>query len=243
MPRPRCLARVRGLPTDRVFKPRGKPMGQLAVLTLAVEELEALKLADLMSLYHAEAAARMGVSRATFGRLLAAARRKTASALVLGKALAIQGGHYREEEGGSTMRKIAVATDEAGNISQHFGRSAAITVFDVTDDGITARADRPLPDRRHGGHGAGSCGGHGQHHGEGHGRGHGGRGHGWIESLVADCGAIVVGGIGAGARDALDASGLRVLLAERGETPDAAALRAAASGGDAGPEPDCPQGR
>ena len=46
--------------------------------------------------------------------------------------LAIEGGNYREDEGGSTMTKIAVATNEARNISQHFGRSTAISVCPAT---------------------------------------------------------------------------------------------------------------
>ena len=74
------------------FKPRGVPMTALEEVALSVDELEALRLADLQGLYHDGAAARMGVSRATFGRIVETARRKVAEALVLGKALKIGGG-------------------------------------------------------------------------------------------------------------------------------------------------------
>jgi predicted DNA-binding protein (UPF0251 family) len=59
---------------------------------MTLDELEALRLADLLGLYHEEAAGRMGVSRATFGRIVERARRKSAEALVEGKALRIEGG-------------------------------------------------------------------------------------------------------------------------------------------------------
>jgi predicted DNA-binding protein (UPF0251 family) len=67
-------------------------MTVLEEVALSVDELEALRLADLEGLYHDGAAERMRVSRATFGRIVEAARRKVAEALVHGKALKIGGG-------------------------------------------------------------------------------------------------------------------------------------------------------
>ena len=67
-------------------------MSQLEEVELSLDELEALRLADLEGLYQEEAAARMGVSRPTFARIVEAARRKVASALVRGLALKIGGG-------------------------------------------------------------------------------------------------------------------------------------------------------
>jgi uncharacterized protein len=92
MARPPCPRRVAGPPTCDYFKPRGVPMTQLEEVALTIDELEALRLADLEGLYHDDAAERMGVSRATFGRIVDAARRKVAEALVRGKALKIGGG-------------------------------------------------------------------------------------------------------------------------------------------------------
>lgn len=92
MPRPPCPRRISGAPASDYFKPRGVPMSQLEEIALSLDELEALRLADLEGQYQDGAAESMGVSRATFGRIVESARRKVADALVHGKALAIGGG-------------------------------------------------------------------------------------------------------------------------------------------------------
>ncbi len=94
MPRPRKLRCVREEPAFGFFKPHGVPLGALEIIGLGVEELEALRLADIEDLYHEEAAERMEISRPTFHRILKGARRKVAQALVEGKALGIKGGDY-----------------------------------------------------------------------------------------------------------------------------------------------------
>jgi predicted DNA-binding protein (UPF0251 family) len=92
MPRPHKCRSIRGLPTARGFKPTGAPGRELKEVVLRLDELEALRLADLEGLYHQAAAESMRVSRATFGRLLDEARRKVADALIHGKLLTMQGG-------------------------------------------------------------------------------------------------------------------------------------------------------
>lgn len=67
-------------------------MSELEEVALSVDELEALRLADLDGLYQDEAAMRMGVSRPTFARIIEVSRRKVAEALVHGRALRIAGG-------------------------------------------------------------------------------------------------------------------------------------------------------
>jgi rubrerythrin len=59
-----------------------------------VDEFEAIRLADLESLYQEQAATEMNVSRQTFGRIIESAHRKVAEALVKGKALKIEGGDF-----------------------------------------------------------------------------------------------------------------------------------------------------
>jgi predicted DNA-binding protein (UPF0251 family) len=54
------------------------------------EELEALKLCDLDDLTQAEAGVRIGISRGTVQRILAAAREKVAKALSKGQAIVFQ---------------------------------------------------------------------------------------------------------------------------------------------------------
>jgi predicted DNA-binding protein (UPF0251 family) len=89
---------VAGSPAASLWKPAGVPLGGLQQVVLALDEFEALRLADLEGQYQEEAAARMGVSRPTLGRILEAARRKVADALVHGHALRIEGGTVVCEE-------------------------------------------------------------------------------------------------------------------------------------------------
>ena len=92
MPRPRHCRRVAYLPQATFYKPRGIPLSVLQHITLTVDELEAIRLADLEGLYQEQAAEKMNVSRQTFGRIIESAHKKIADALVNGKALSIEGG-------------------------------------------------------------------------------------------------------------------------------------------------------
>jgi len=87
MPRPRKPRQCQCAALGAAFKPAGIPLVELERLTLAADELEALRLCDLLGLTQAEAGARMGVSRATVQRIVAGARNKVARALVEGAAL------------------------------------------------------------------------------------------------------------------------------------------------------------
>jgi len=77
-----------------VFKPQGIPVRSLEFINMTVEELEAMRLADIEEMYQEDAAEKMGISRPTYHRILREARRKVASAIVGGKALCIEGGDY-----------------------------------------------------------------------------------------------------------------------------------------------------
>lgn len=90
MARPPCPRTIEHQPPSDYFKPAGIPLRELAELTLAADEMEALRLADHEDLYRVAAAQRMGVSRQTFDRILKRARQKVAHALVLGRALRIE---------------------------------------------------------------------------------------------------------------------------------------------------------
>ena len=92
MPRPPKKRAVRHEPDVVYFKPAGVPMRLLEEVSLGLDELEALRLADLEKLSHEEVGQMMNVSRATAGRILAEARRKTAKALVHGWAIRVTGG-------------------------------------------------------------------------------------------------------------------------------------------------------
>ena len=94
MARPRNCRRVGSIPKSNYFKPRGIPLSMLEEVILTVDECEAIRLADLESLYHEQAAEKMRVSRQTFGRIIESAHKKVAEALVKGKALKIEGGEF-----------------------------------------------------------------------------------------------------------------------------------------------------
>ncbi len=81
-----------------LFKPAGVPASQLVEIVLEIDELEAVRLADLEGLYQEDAAQRMNVSRQTFGRIVSSARKKVAQALVQGMSLRIEGGEIEMAE-------------------------------------------------------------------------------------------------------------------------------------------------
>ncbi len=88
-------------PRISYFKPRGVPMIDLEQVELTVDGLEALKLADFLGMSHEEAGNQMGVSRATFGRIVEQARKTVAEALIHGKAINVEGGNYERVDPGA----------------------------------------------------------------------------------------------------------------------------------------------
>jgi predicted DNA-binding protein (UPF0251 family)/predicted Fe-Mo cluster-binding NifX family protein len=140
-----------------LFKPQGIPARLIDEIYLPIEGYEALRLADLEGLRQDEAAAKMKVSRQTFGRILSDARRAVADALIHGLALRIEGGDYRMRNdkleqiaGGeagaimahpaahtpqrkSNMRKIAVSSEGPtldSPVDPRFGRAAGFVIID-----------------------------------------------------------------------------------------------------------------
>jgi len=114
MPRPFCPRRVAAEPDVVFFKPAGIPLHKLKIIVLALDEHEAVRLADCEGLEHAEAAKRMDVSRQTFTRIVRAARKKIACFLSTGQALSIKGGpvvklpkHSKKNPGTSARRLLS----------------------------------------------------------------------------------------------------------------------------------------
>jgi predicted Fe-Mo cluster-binding NifX family protein len=113
-----------------------------------------LRLADREGLRQDKAAERMRVSRQTFGRILAQARRAVAEAVVEGLVLRIEGGEFQvansiSDPGGgdaaprflaaasegdpSKMKKIAVSSegpDLDSEVDPRFGRAAGFVIID-----------------------------------------------------------------------------------------------------------------
>jgi len=118
-------------------------MSELERVVLELDELEALKLADLEGRYQEDAAEVMGVSRQTFGRIVETARKKVAEALLHGKALAIEPGvavyrsgansEQNNSERSSNM-KLAVTSEGDGldaRVDPRFGRCAKFVLVDT----------------------------------------------------------------------------------------------------------------
>lgn len=94
MNRPIKTRKVRGCPIASTYKPNGIPKRDLKMVTLSVEGLEALRLADVEKMEQEKAAELMEVSRPTFSRIITAARTIVAEALVNGWGLQIDGGNF-----------------------------------------------------------------------------------------------------------------------------------------------------
>ena len=118
------------------FTPDGTAAG--VNVTLAIDELEALRLIDLEQLSQAEAAERMGVARTTIAMICSRAHTKVADALVNGRRLVITGGNVAYDPAPQpdanawshkkeNSMRIAV-TYEDGKIFQHFGRTEQFKV-------------------------------------------------------------------------------------------------------------------
>jgi len=87
--------------------PEGCP--RIEAVSITLEELEAVRLVDLLELDQEEAAFYMGISRKAFWNDLMNARKKISAALVYGMGLRIEGGSYvlRGEEGSRDMQEQA----------------------------------------------------------------------------------------------------------------------------------------
>ena len=86
--RPQKIRFIEKIPKILQFSPRGKP-GRPEEIELKMDQLEALRLADFLNLDQSQGAKALGVSRASFGRILRQARRLVADALSNGKIIRI----------------------------------------------------------------------------------------------------------------------------------------------------------
>jgi len=208
MPRPKRCRRICGYPDFWSFAPEDGERTETVLLPL--EEYETIRLIDYQKKTQEECAAAMGVSRATVAAMYGTARFKLADAMVNGKRLRITGGAYRlgpDFGAAETMKKgekimrIAVPYEQ-GRIWQHFGRTERFKLYDAADGEI--RETRIL---------------------ETSGTGHGALA-GFLRAAQVD--VLLCGGIGAGARMALEEAGVSLLPGAEGDAD--AAVRAYLAG-------------
>lgn len=89
MPRPRRHRKLRFSPNVTYFKPQGVPLKSLEVISLSLEEVEALRLKHAKELDQIDAAKKMDISQSTFQRILSSAYKKITTALIEGRAIKI----------------------------------------------------------------------------------------------------------------------------------------------------------
>lgn len=102
MPRPRKCRKVGFIPHNSCFHPQ---VHNKEEVVLSIEEIESIRLSDFLEMEQDEAAESMNVSRGTFQRIINAARRKIADALLHGKNIRIEGGNYELSPGKPCCRR------------------------------------------------------------------------------------------------------------------------------------------
>jgi predicted DNA-binding protein (UPF0251 family)/predicted Fe-Mo cluster-binding NifX family protein len=178
---------------------------------LGADEMEALRLSDLLGMDQTAAARRMDISQSTFHRILAGARRKVVASLVGGQLLTVARAwdadmnaipvHRQQEEktGGTRMvTRIALPTDDGTTLCQHFGRAHYYKIVQITDGVVTATEMRDKFTHVCGDAKLDS----GLPHEEVHKR---------LADAAHGCDTVIAGGMGKGAMDALLAAGLKVI--------------------------------
>ena len=207
MPRKQRCRWIGGYPDHWEFSPEEVSDSEPVIMSL--DEFETIRLLDREGMTQEQCAERMGVARTTVTAIYDSARRKIAVALTDGKRLMIRGGNYRltdqgtwnvSQKGTDSMR-IAV-TYENGEIFQHFGHTEQFKLYDVEDGKIVSEQIVPT-----------------------NGSGHGALA-GFLKAAQAD--ALICGGIGMGAQNALAEAGIRLYGGVTGSAD--AAAEALASG-------------
>ncbi|PLX71521.1 MAG: DNA-binding protein [Denitrovibrio sp.] len=110
MPRPSKPRTIGVRPEICNFKPRGIPTKKLKSVNIALDEFEAIRLADYEGLSHEDASVLMNISRPTFSRLVEKARINIANFLVEGAELVIEGGNVEFRECGCKNCKEGLPT-------------------------------------------------------------------------------------------------------------------------------------
>lgn len=93
MARPKKSRKVNYSAKVSYFKPMSIGFRESEDIILTSEEVEALRLVEVKGLSQEDAAKSMNISQPTFSRILKTSRKKSAEAIVLGKAIKISGGN------------------------------------------------------------------------------------------------------------------------------------------------------
>ncbi|MGN1443270.1 MAG: DUF134 domain-containing protein [Acutalibacteraceae bacterium] len=217
MPRPQRCRRVCREPSCCCFSPDRESDGSV---TLSVDEFEVIRLVDKEKMTHEQCARQMEISRTTVTEIYESARAKIADAIVDGKKLLISGGKYRICGGSSScckdpcgfrpkdkekadcsadrkgvpLMKIAV-TYENGSVFAHFGHTKQFKFYEVQEGAVIAEKIVSTM----------------------------GSGHGALASFLSLNGidVLLCGGIGGGAKAALEEAGIRLFAGVSGSADEA----------------------
>ncbi len=223
MSRPTKCRTICRFPKTLEFAPSNGAAAKEPVI-MTVDEFETIRLIDKEGLSQEECSRRMQVARTTVQKIYESARRKSAEALVDGLPLKIEGGEVRlcgggnrfcsvaqchiqeinrlfQKSKGDNIMRIAV-TYENGQIFQHFGHTEQFKLYDVAGGKIVASEVVST-----------------------NGQGHGALAQ-VLGALQAD--ALICGGIGGGARAALETAGIALYGGASGDAD--AAVEALISG-------------
>ncbi len=203
MSRPTKCRTICRFPQTLEFTPSRDEVAREPVI-MTVDEYETIRLIDKEGLSQEECSRRMQVARTTAQKIYESARKKIADVLVDGLPLRIEGGEYRlcgggnrfcgmkkchiqeinkafQKSKGDNIMRIAV-TYENGQIFQHFGHTEQFKIYD-TENGRIISSEVVSTN---------------------------GQGHGALAEVLRALGAdaLICGGIGGGARAALEAAGI-----------------------------------
>ena len=141
-------------PGAKVFGPAGVPVRDLEKVTVSFDELEALRLLHLEGMTQAEAGVRLGVSGSTVSRMAERAHRSVTEALIMSKALCIEGGPVtvvrvehdppsappEDSEAAEASRQgermIVAVPYLQGEVNAHFGSTQAFLIAETSDDKV-----------------------------------------------------------------------------------------------------------
>lgn len=204
MPKPQRCRRICRTPKHCHFNADTKHKSDEIYLSL--DEFEVIRLVDYEKKTHQECAQQMDISRTTVTEIYERARFKIADYFVNGKTLFITGGNYRLCDGsaqefcqkkcrkinqqlqliekGENIMRIAITYDN-GNVFQHFGHCEQFKFYDVENNQIIS-AQIVNTD---------------------------GAGHGALATFLSNnkVDVLICGGIGAGAKEALEANGIQLM--------------------------------
>jgi predicted Fe-Mo cluster-binding NifX family protein len=118
--------------------------------------------------------------------------------------------------------KIGIATDDGRTVSMHFGRAAGYAVLTVDDGAVVARELRP----KFSPHGTAAA----EREVSGHAHGTGPEAdsrHDQMAAAIADCEAVICGGMGMGAYQRMASNGIRPIVTDIRDVDEAALACAA----------------